>query len=103
MVCGKKTMINVTAPLQNFLNVKTSRKYLVSEGGTPRRSDLSLETPWREDAEQLRYAPPHWSCSGYYGIERYWISLSHSNMGDLQQWWLLWRLILAGTTLHRSL
>ncbi|GFV08860.1 transposable element Tcb1 transposase [Trichonephila clavipes] len=23
-----------------------------------------LETPWREDAEQLRYAPPHWSCTG---------------------------------------
>ncbi|GFY05745.1 transposable element Tcb1 transposase [Trichonephila clavipes] len=23
---------------------------------------------WREDAEQLRYAPPHWSCTGYYGI-----------------------------------
>ncbi|GFT58704.1 hypothetical protein TNCV_1360681 [Trichonephila clavipes] len=31
---------------------------------TPRRSDPSLETPWREDAEQLRYAPPHSSCSG---------------------------------------
>ncbi|GFW66369.1 transposable element Tcb1 transposase [Trichonephila clavipes] len=27
-----------------------------------------LETPWREDAEQLRYAPPHWSCIGYYGL-----------------------------------
>ncbi|GFW42560.1 transposable element Tcb1 transposase [Trichonephila clavipes] len=26
---------------------------------TPRWSDSSLETPWREDAEQLRYAPPH--------------------------------------------
>ncbi|GFV29061.1 transposable element Tcb1 transposase [Trichonephila clavipes] len=24
----------------------------------------SLETPWREDAEQLRYAPPHWSGTG---------------------------------------
>ncbi|GFS51410.1 uncharacterized protein TNCV_548821 [Trichonephila clavipes] len=34
MVCGKKTMINATAPLQNFLSVKTSRKYLVSEGRT---------------------------------------------------------------------
>ncbi|PRD17840.1 UNVERIFIED_CONTAM: hypothetical protein NCL1_62935 [Trichonephila clavipes] len=32
MVCGKKIMINATAPLQNFLSVKTSRKYLVSEG-----------------------------------------------------------------------
>ncbi|GFX74636.1 transposable element Tcb1 transposase [Trichonephila clavipes] len=26
---------------------------------TPRRSDSSLETPWREDAEQLHYALPH--------------------------------------------
>ncbi|GFW86718.1 DUF4371 domain-containing protein [Trichonephila clavipes] len=25
-----------------------------------------LKTPWREDAEQLRYAPPHWSSTGYY-------------------------------------
>ncbi|GFW43895.1 hypothetical protein TNCV_4786061 [Trichonephila clavipes] len=33
MVCGKKTMINATAPFQNFLSVKTSRKYLVSKGG----------------------------------------------------------------------
>ncbi|GFV21703.1 uncharacterized protein TNCV_164341 [Trichonephila clavipes] len=35
---------------------------------------------WRlrgDDAE--RYAPPHWSCTGYYGIGRYWISLSHSS------------------------
>ncbi|GFU60734.1 transposable element Tcb1 transposase [Trichonephila clavipes] len=35
---------------------------------TPRWSDSSLETPWREDAEQLRYVPPHWSCTGYYGM-----------------------------------
>ncbi|GFX90232.1 hypothetical protein TNCV_3848071 [Trichonephila clavipes] len=28
MVCGKKTMINTTAPLQNFLSVKTSRNTL---------------------------------------------------------------------------
>ncbi|GFW22414.1 transposable element Tcb1 transposase [Trichonephila clavipes] len=34
---------------------------------TPRWSVSNLETPWREDAEQLRYAPPHWSCTGYYG------------------------------------
>ncbi|GFW69980.1 transposable element Tcb1 transposase [Trichonephila clavipes] len=47
---------------------------------TPRWSDSSLETPWREDAEQLRYAPPHWSCTEYYGIGRYWISLSHSSL-----------------------
>ncbi|GFV59463.1 transposable element Tcb1 transposase [Trichonephila clavipes] len=31
---------------------------------TPRWSDLSLETPWRKDAEQLRYALPQWSCTG---------------------------------------
>ncbi|UYV64641.1 Transposase, partial [Cordylochernes scorpioides] len=46
---------------------------------TPRWSESSLETPWREDAEQLRYAPPHWSCTVYYGMKRYWISLSHSS------------------------
>ncbi|GFV27001.1 transposable element Tcb1 transposase [Trichonephila clavipes] len=37
---------------------------------------------WRhrgEDAEQLRYAPPHWSCTKYYGMGRYCISLSHSS------------------------
>ncbi|GFX23652.1 probable RNA-directed DNA polymerase from transposon X-element [Trichonephila clavipes] len=44
-----------------------------------RWSDSSLETPWREDVEQLRYAPPYWSCTGYYGIGWYWISLSHSS------------------------
>ncbi|GFT13374.1 transposable element Tcb1 transposase [Trichonephila clavipes] len=38
--------------------------------------DGRMETPWREDAEQLRYALPHWSCTGYYGMGRYWISLS---------------------------
>ncbi|GFX21869.1 hypothetical protein TNCV_2311471 [Trichonephila clavipes] len=31
---------------------------------TPRWSDSSVETPLREDAEQLRYAPPHWSYTG---------------------------------------
>ncbi|GFT55500.1 hypothetical protein TNCV_1326681 [Trichonephila clavipes] len=46
---------------------------------TPRWSDSSLETPWREDAEQLHYAPPHWYCIGYYGMGRYWIALSHSS------------------------
>ncbi|GFV92180.1 hypothetical protein TNCV_1896161 [Trichonephila clavipes] len=46
---------------------------------TPRWSDSSLETPWREDAEQLRYAPPHWSCAWYYDMGRYWISPSHSS------------------------
>ncbi|GFT59210.1 HTH_38 domain-containing protein [Trichonephila clavipes] len=42
-------------------------------------SDSRLETPWREDAEQLRYAPSHRSCTGYYGMGRYWRSLSHSS------------------------
>ncbi|GFT81461.1 hypothetical protein TNCV_3673241 [Trichonephila clavipes] len=40
-------------------------------------SDSSLKTSWREDAEQLRYAPQHWFCTGYYEIGRIWISLSH--------------------------
>ncbi|GFW24789.1 transposable element Tcb1 transposase [Trichonephila clavipes] len=35
---------------------------------TPRWSDSSLETPWREGVEQLRYAPPNWFCTGYYGM-----------------------------------
>ncbi|GFW29907.1 hypothetical protein TNCV_2673571 [Trichonephila clavipes] len=48
---------------------------LVSTDGThlsatPRWSDSSLETPWREGAEQLRYAPPLWFCTEYYGIGR---------------------------------
>ncbi|GFY34651.1 transposable element Tcb1 transposase [Trichonephila clavipes] len=37
---------------------------------------------WRhrgEDVEQLRYAPPHWSCTVHYGMRRYWISFSHSS------------------------
>ncbi|GFV56393.1 transposable element Tcb1 transposase [Trichonephila clavipes] len=46
---------------------------------TPRWSDSSLETPWRNDGEHLRYAPPHWSCTGYYGMGRNWISFSHSS------------------------
>ncbi|GFU18524.1 transposable element Tcb1 transposase [Trichonephila clavipes] len=32
------------------------------------RVSLTLDTPWREDAEQLRYAQPHWSCTGYYEV-----------------------------------
>ncbi|GFV02671.1 transposable element Tcb1 transposase [Trichonephila clavipes] len=34
------------------------------ESRIPRWPDSSLGTPWREDAEQLRYAPPHCSCTG---------------------------------------
>ncbi|GFT82564.1 transposable element Tcb1 transposase [Trichonephila clavipes] len=59
---------------QNGLKVS-----LLTSHATPRWSDFSLETPWREDTEQLRYAPPHWSCTGYCGMELYWISLSHSS------------------------
>ncbi|GFV91319.1 hypothetical protein TNCV_898361 [Trichonephila clavipes] len=36
------------------------------------------------DAEQLRYAPPYWSCTRYYGMRRYWISLSHSSSTHCQ-------------------
>ncbi|GFT37012.1 transposable element Tcb1 transposase [Trichonephila clavipes] len=46
---------------------------------TPRWSDSSMETPWRENPEQLRYVPLQWSCTGHYGMGRYWISLSHSS------------------------
>ncbi|GFU58439.1 transposable element Tcb1 transposase [Trichonephila clavipes] len=45
-----------------------------------------METPRREDAEQLRYAPPHWSCTGYYGMGWYWISLSHSSNTHCRAW-----------------
>ncbi|GFU43548.1 transposable element Tcb1 transposase [Trichonephila clavipes] len=44
---------------------------------------------WRHRGERIlnncvihRYtdpAPPHWSCTRYYGMGRYWISLSHSS------------------------
>ncbi|GFV72305.1 HTH_38 domain-containing protein [Trichonephila clavipes] len=34
---------------------------------------------WTEDADELCYAPPHWSCTVYYGMEWDWISLSHSS------------------------
>ncbi|GFX01224.1 hypothetical protein TNCV_4581901 [Trichonephila clavipes] len=37
-----------------------------SVSATPRWLGSSLETPWREDAEQMRYAPPLWSCTRYY-------------------------------------
>ncbi|GFS55794.1 uncharacterized protein TNCV_4497731 [Trichonephila clavipes] len=42
----------------------------------PQTSPLPM-TPWRENAEQLCYALPRWSCTGYYGMGRYWILLSH--------------------------
>ncbi|GFV86109.1 transposable element Tcb1 transposase [Trichonephila clavipes] len=40
----------------------------MNPSATPRWPDSSLETPWRDAAEQLRYAPPHWSCTGYYDM-----------------------------------
>ncbi|GFT47853.1 transposable element Tcb1 transposase [Trichonephila clavipes] len=40
---------------------------------TPRWSDSSLETPWREEVEQLRYAPPHWSFTGI----MVWVSIGY--------------------------
>ncbi|GFV75866.1 hypothetical protein TNCV_1454631 [Trichonephila clavipes] len=33
-------------------------------------------SPWRDDAEQLRYTPPLWFCTGYYGMGRI---VSHSS------------------------
>ncbi|GFX35712.1 hypothetical protein TNCV_745051 [Trichonephila clavipes] len=44
---------------------------------TPRWSNSILKTPWREDFEQLRYAPQHWSYTGSYGIGQFCISPSH--------------------------
>ncbi|GFV63242.1 transposable element Tcb1 transposase [Trichonephila clavipes] len=35
---------------------------------------------WRHCGESAeRYARPHWFCTGYYGMGRYWISLSNSS------------------------
>ncbi|GFU57346.1 transposable element Tcb1 transposase [Trichonephila clavipes] len=51
-------------------NQTTVMRIFTHLSATPRWSDSSLETPWREDAEQLRYAPPHWSCTEYYGMGR---------------------------------
>ncbi|GFU77418.1 transposable element Tcb1 transposase [Trichonephila clavipes] len=61
----------ITHSVKKQQSVKPIFKHL---SATPRWSDSNLEV----DAEQLRYAPPHWSCIGYYGMGRYWISLSRS-------------------------
>ncbi|GFX14950.1 transposable element Tcb1 transposase [Trichonephila clavipes] len=55
------------------------RQEVTHLSATPRWLDSSLETPWREDAEQLRDAPPHWFCTWYYFMGWYWISLLHSS------------------------
>ncbi|GFT60471.1 hypothetical protein TNCV_1965871 [Trichonephila clavipes] len=46
----------------------SARRPMTHLSATPRCSDSSLKIPWRENAEQLRYAPPQWSVTGYYGI-----------------------------------
>ncbi|GFW31688.1 uncharacterized protein TNCV_4683601 [Trichonephila clavipes] len=65
-VCGQQNEMK--------LSLLTSHAFVCKT----RWSDSSLETPWRADAEELRYAPRHWSCTGYYGMGRYCISLSSS-------------------------
>ncbi|GFY09190.1 hypothetical protein TNCV_4663801 [Trichonephila clavipes] len=50
-----------------------------SVGVMSRRKQQSAFVQVSEDTEQLRYAPPHWSGTGYYGMGRYWISLLHSS------------------------
>ncbi|GFT69095.1 transposable element Tcb1 transposase [Trichonephila clavipes] len=57
-------------------HIQSVAHHSVHLSATQRWSDSSLETSWREDTEQLRYASPHWSCTGYYGMGWYWISLS---------------------------
>ncbi|PRD33900.1 UNVERIFIED_CONTAM: hypothetical protein NCL1_16242 [Trichonephila clavipes] len=49
MVCGKKTMINATTPLQNFLTVQTSRKCLVREEEMS-NPDHKVMLHWAEEA-----------------------------------------------------
>ncbi|GFX36743.1 transposable element Tcb1 transposase [Trichonephila clavipes] len=65
---------------------RTIRRRLQQSGLSARRPLLGLpltQNPrrlrhqWYD--EKLRYAPPHWTYTGYYGIGRYWISLSHSS------------------------
>ncbi|GFU82284.1 transposable element Tcb1 transposase [Trichonephila clavipes] len=57
--CWRQNGMNMSLLTSHASICKTT---MVGDGG--------LETPWREDAEQLRYTPPHWSCTGYYGIGR---------------------------------
>ncbi|GFV97349.1 transposable element Tcb1 transposase [Trichonephila clavipes] len=86
----------------------------------PARSpDLSpIENMWSMVAQRLTQitppaAPPDhlwkrveaaWSAVPQEHIQSLFESMPKlCGSGDLQQWWLLWLLILAGTTLHRSL
>ncbi|GFW32339.1 transposable element Tcb1 transposase [Trichonephila clavipes] len=48
-------------------NQTTVMRIFTHLSATQQWSDSSLETPWTEDAEQLRYIPPNWSFTGYYG------------------------------------
>ncbi|GFV58624.1 transposable element Tcb1 transposase [Trichonephila clavipes] len=59
---------HIESVTHNSVSARTSRVVFTNLFATPRWLDSSLETPWREDAEQLHYAPPHWSCTGYYGL-----------------------------------
>ncbi|GFT80397.1 transposable element Tcb1 transposase [Trichonephila clavipes] len=45
-------------------NQTIEMRILTHLSATPKWSVSSLETPWRKDAEQLRYVPPQWSCTG---------------------------------------
>ncbi|GFV58496.1 transposable element Tcb1 transposase [Trichonephila clavipes] len=63
--------------MQNHRRLR--RQSLTHLSATPRCLDSSLEIPWRDDAEQPRYAPPHWSCTCYFGMGWYWILLLHSS------------------------
>ncbi|GFV61940.1 transposable element Tcb1 transposase [Trichonephila clavipes] len=84
---------HIKSVTHHSVSARTIRCHLQQSGLSARRPLLGLpltqnhrrlrhqclKTPWREGAEQLRYAPPHWSCTGYYGMGRYWMSLSHSS------------------------
>ncbi|GFX96343.1 hypothetical protein TNCV_2292311 [Trichonephila clavipes] len=75
--CLQKSGLSARRPLLGLS--LTQNRRLTHLSATPRWADSSLETSWKENALQLRYAPPHWSCTGYYGMRRYWIPLSHSS------------------------
>ncbi|GFW66710.1 transposable element Tcb1 transposase [Trichonephila clavipes] len=85
-VTSRTIALHIESVTHHLVSARIIRRRLQQSGlsarrpshlsATPRWSDSNLETPWREDAEQLQ---PHWSCTGYYVMERYWISLSHSS------------------------
>ncbi|GFV05330.1 transposable element Tcb1 transposase [Trichonephila clavipes] len=65
---------------------------------------LTQITPPAATLDQLwQRVEASWSAVPQEHIQSLWINAKACGSGDLQQWRLLWLLILAGTTLHRIL